>query len=240
MKYMIHLAGRAVPYDLSRRATKNLTARVRPNGSLAVSAPPGCRMREITDFLSANSAAILHAMDAALEREAAARLPMVEGTCVPIWGIPVSLHLAHGKRTQAILCGDVLQLILKDGANEMRYQTLLSSYLEQEAKKEICNTCREIYNKFYADCFPYPTVSFRRMVARWGSCCQAKGQICFNLRLIYAPRQALAYVVLHELTHMLHPNHSPAFYAALAERMPDYRTHAAALKGIDLRHLPWI
>ena len=56
---------------------------------------------------------------------------------------------------------------------------------------------------------------------RWGSCGR-NGVVRVHWRLIQAPRMAMEYVVAHELVHLLHRNHSPAFWNKLAETMPDW------------------
>jgi hypothetical protein len=64
---------------------------------------------------------------------------------------------------------------------------------------------------------------------RWGSC-SARGTLSFSWRLVMAPPAAVDYVVLHELVHLQHPNHSSAFWSRLEALMPDYKTHRSWLK----------
>ncbi len=64
---------------------------------------------------------------------------------------------------------------------------------------------------------------------RFGSC-SARGGVCFSFRLFAYPREAVEYVVAHELAHLRHLNHSPAFHRLLGAVMPDYRQRAALLK----------
>ena len=66
---------------------------------------------------------------------------------------------------------------------------------------------------------------------RWGSCSLKTGTLCFALRLCVMPLPAQEYVVVHEFCHFAHPNHSPAFWAAVARVMPDYKARQALLKG---------
>lgn len=65
---------------------------------------------------------------------------------------------------------------------------------------------------------------------RFGSC-SAKNSLCFSLYLMAYPDAAIDYVVVHELAHIRHKNHSPAFYAEVAKVMPDYRERRKLLKG---------
>ena len=64
---------------------------------------------------------------------------------------------------------------------------------------------------------------------RFGSC-SGKNGICFSLYLMQYPEEAIDYVVVHELAHIRHHDHSPAFYAEVARVMPDYRARMKLLK----------
>ena len=64
---------------------------------------------------------------------------------------------------------------------------------------------------------------------RFGSC-SSEGHICYSWRLMqYAP-EAIDYVIVHELAHLKHMNHSPAFYALVAKYLPDHKARRALLK----------
>ncbi|MGI6403388.1 MAG: M48 family metallopeptidase [Oscillospiraceae bacterium] len=65
---------------------------------------------------------------------------------------------------------------------------------------------------------------------RFGSC-SYQNRLCFSCRLMAYPQEAIDYVVVHELAHMLHKNHGPDFYALVSSILPDYRERRALLKG---------
>lgn len=71
----------------------------------------------------------------------------------------------------------------------------------------------------------------------WGTC-SSKGSIRINWRLADAPLSVLEYVVAHELTHLLHHNHSKDFWQALNIIMPDYQQRKADLKSWEMELLP--
>ncbi len=64
---------------------------------------------------------------------------------------------------------------------------------------------------------------------RFGSC-SSKNSLCFSWRLMQYPPEAVDYVVVHELSHIRHHDHSPAFYAFLSRYMPDYRAREKLLR----------
>lgn len=75
----------------------------------------------------------------------------------------------------------------------------------------------------------YNRITIRDQKTRWGSC-SARGTLSFNWRLMLAPPAILDYVVVHELCHLTHMDHSPAFWQAVGEVYPDYSTARKWLK----------
>ena len=65
---------------------------------------------------------------------------------------------------------------------------------------------------------------------RFGSC-SSKNSLCFSWRLMQYPPEAIDYVVVHELAHIRHHNHSAAFHALVAKYLPDHRERRALLRG---------
>jgi predicted metal-dependent hydrolase len=72
-------------------------------------------------------------------------------------------------------------------------------------------------------------VSFRFQRTRWGSC-SAKGDLSFNCLLLLCPPEVLDYVVVHELCHRRHMDHSKRFWAEVAVMLPDYQARRAWLR----------
>lgn len=64
---------------------------------------------------------------------------------------------------------------------------------------------------------------------RLGSC-NAKNGICFSCRLMRYPQEAIDYVIVHELAHIEHKNHGEAFYARIAEVLPDHKQRRKLLR----------
>ena len=81
-------------------------------------------------------------------------------------------------------------------------------------------------------------VTIRDMSSRWGSCRSGKATLSMSLRLAMAPEACVEQVLVHELCHLFHPNHSPAFYAEMTRFLPDWPARKKRLDTLDLRALP--
>lgn len=81
----------------------------------------------------------------------------------------------------------------------------------------------QIFRRFTPYGIPFPEIRFRRMKGRWGSCVKKKREITLNKMLKKVPEDCQEYVIAHELSHLVEPNHSKAFYEVLASVLPDYR-----------------
>lgn len=75
----------------------------------------------------------------------------------------------------------------------------------------------------------YERITIRGQKTRWGSC-SGRGTLSFNWKLMLAPPAVLDYVIVHELCHLTHMNHSKEFWAAVERVMPDYRIYRKWLK----------
>ncbi len=75
-----------------------------------------------------------------------------------------------------------------------------------------------------------PAVRLQFMTRQWGSCSPG-GRLTLNPWLVRAPREAIDYVLIHELCHLRHHNHGRAFHALLQRHMPDWRRIKTNLDG---------
>ena len=94
----------------------------------------------------------------------------------------------------------------------------------------------EILDEVYPAFIPYgivrPKLRIRTMKSCWGSCLVNKGIITLNRKLLMQPRECIEYVVVHELCHFIHPNHSKEFYKFMEQFMPDWKERKGRLNGV--------
>ncbi|WP_027399201.1 M48 family metallopeptidase [Anaerovorax odorimutans] len=80
----------------------------------------------------------------------------------------------------------------------------------------------------------YNRIRVNKAKSRWGSCSE-KGNINFTYRLIFAPKEVIDYIVVHELAHLKEMNHSKRFWHVVNEIMPDYKERCKVLKDFQMK-----
>jgi predicted metal-dependent hydrolase len=124
------------------------------------------------------------------------------------------------KKLQKVPNGDKEKI---QKAYDAFYKEMAKSYLTQRAE-------------FFAQKMglSYSELRFRKMKSRWGSCSSQK-KITLNTALMKVDKALIDYVVVHELAHLVHMNHSKAFHALVAEYLSDAKARRSALKKISLQ-----
>lgn len=106
-----------------------------------------------------------------------------------------------------------------------RLQTLEKRY--RNAARNQFQSRVEHYHQFTGG--NYTSITIRDQKSRWGSC-SSRGTLSFNYRLVFAPPKVLDYVVVHELCHLTHMNHSKDFWNMVAQIMPEYKIYKTWLR----------
>ena len=86
-----------------------------------------------------------------------------------------------------------------------------------------------IYHRF-SKRIPYPDLKIRKMTTRWGVCNTKTKTITLNLELIKRDTKYLDYVIVHELSHLVHGDHSSRFWKLVGENMPNYKKYREEMK----------
>ena len=123
-----------------------------------------------------------------------------------------------GKRYN-IVYKDVRGIKLDEDNCYMKEDYDVDIFYKKEASKLFREKLEENYNKFTRK-IPEPTLRIRKMKTRWGVCNVRTHVITLNLELIKRDPKYLNYVIMHELSHLIHGNHSKRFWNLVEENCP--------------------
>ena len=105
----------------------------------------------------------------------------------------------------------------------------VDKWYKNQAKSLFLEHLDTQYHKFSRR-IPYPSLKIRKMTSRWGVCNIRLKTITLNLELIKRDTKYLDYVIVHELSHLIHGDHSSAFWRLVEENMPDYKKYREEMK----------
>lgn len=105
------------------------------------------------------------------------------------------------------------------------------NFYKKQAKLIYLQRLNNIYNQIEED-IPYPALKIRNMKTRWGVCNVKTKTITLNLELIKMPEKYLDYVIIHELCHLKHPNHSKDFWNMVSKYEPLYKKIRKEMKNV--------
>lgn len=204
LEEQLDLAGRTVPIVLRRmRHARRLTLRLAPDGSeVRITLPAWAEAREAIAFAHARA----DWLEAQLARLPARAAP-VPGSTVQYRGRALRLEWEPRSPRRPAIAAETLRL----GGPEAGLETRIRRWLEAEALRLSEEDMREYCIAAGLD--PVP-VGLTRAQRRWGSCSD-KSRIRINWRLVQAPDFVRRSVVAHEVAHLVHFDHSPAFHALL-------------------------
>ena len=231
------------PYVFKRVARRrHVHILVNDEGTLEVRAPWRFSLRKAREVLRENAAWVLDSLDTARER-LAGRSRLVTGTRLPLLDGSLRLEVrpraqidmfecARSSRGRVERRGTALRVSAASlGEEELR--ALIQRWYRREAATHL--TQRVEHYAPQLGVRP-PRVTIRGQRTRWGSC-SGKGTVSLNWRLMMVPSALADYVVVHELCHLRHMNHSPQFWAMVAGVVPDYRQRRHSLNALQ-GHLP--
>ena len=98
----------------------------------------------------------------------------------------------------------------------------IDKWYKKQAKTLFLEHLDIIYNNFSRS-IPYPDLKIRKMTTRWGVCNTKLKTVTLNLELIKRDTKYLDYVIAHELSHLIYPNHSRDFWNLVGENCPNYK-----------------
>lgn len=118
---------------------------------------------------------------------------------------------------------------VSDGKIFVKDEKTLEKWLKKETKRIFTERLEYNYNLFEED-IPFPKLKIRSMKTRWGVCNKRDNSVTLNSKLIKYSLHEIDYVIIHELSHFVHFDHSKEFWETVRMHMLDYKKAVAILK----------
>ncbi len=205
----IELGDRTIPlrFRVNARA-RRMILRVNPaqgiNGEAVVTLPPGVGRNMAIRFAEERSDWIQGQLE-----KAPPSVRFADGAIIPYLGDGHVVKHSPNQRAPVVRKDGVLTV----GGGSEHLSRRLTSWLKQEARRHIEKQVVSLSEKISRR---HGRITIRDTRSRWGSC-SSSGALSFSWRLVMAPEWVLEYVVAHEVAHLAEHNHSPAFWAIVAE-----------------------
>jgi predicted metal-dependent hydrolase len=208
---------------------RSITISVKPNGKGSITAGVGCPRSAIEGFLDSKRE-WLQSISKKFEslREKYPRLTIEEGTELPLLGEPYKVSIQKSRRKTISLKVSEKNFIMELPDSEEN----LSALSTQEKLRQ---TLRKHYRKLGQELlarrvtywvrqtgFAPKKLGFRSQKTRWGSCSH-QGSVTLNWKLVCADPGVIDYVIIHELCHLKHLDHSKNFWRLVETFCPDWR-----------------
>lgn len=205
-----------------RRRVKHLRLHVYPDCTITCIVPLFASEREVQSFISVNTEWI--AKQLRKFGKLAIHKPTLQENHILFLGEIYTVHLQEGSTRKQPSIDSVSKTILS--TRNLLQPTEATAWYKKQAQKIIPQRVAHFAQLFG---FTYGTVSVRSQKSKWGSC-SARGNLNFNYKLVKAPPYVLDYLVIHELVHTEHLNHSPQYWNRVAQCMPNYQIAEDYLK----------
>lgn len=210
----------AVEYVFSRRRTVSLEVR---EARVRVRAPLGTS-RRLLDQLVAECATWVSDKLARQRQRLAARprYRFEPGERLPLLGGQLTLQVAAAPVNGAERRGDMLNVGLSARSRRdrrLRVAELVTDWYRQYALELLSARTQQLCRRLALHC---REVRVRSTRSKWGHC-TSDGRIQYNWQIVLAPEGAVDYLVAHEVCHLRHPHHGPAFWRQVAGVCPDYQ-----------------
>ena len=222
-KRTVTISSQEVEVDIIRSSRRTVALYVKPGGTLLIRAPWFVPVNLLMQFVRQKTSWIERQLRRLKDvRPPAGSSLTVDGSVIPFHGSQVTVRVTSGGRNSAVLKENELCLTMAGEISAERITALTEAWYLREAKRHFTSRTA-VLAAMHSSLLPAPgPVNVRKMKRRWGTC-HSSGAIWFNRELIKKEQELIDYVIIHELCHLVHPNHGREYYALLGSIIPTFR-----------------
>lgn len=225
---------REISFNIIYRKRKTMSLEIKPDGVINVLAPNGVDKNFIIDRVKDKADWIVKKLE---ELKVKNDKKIIRG----YENGDIFLYLGKEYKLQVIIDKNLIRpkVNLENEKLVVRINVDNKEYIQQSLKRWYADETLDIvkkridyYKKYFKD--SVTSIKIKDQKTRWASCTY-KNEILFNLRCSMAPMEIIDYIVVHEMCHMEHRNHSKDFYNAVGQVIPDYKQKIKWLKDNGIK-----
>ncbi len=236
-EFMVNVKGHTVSCQVERRSVSRMTLKITPSKGLQCLSPHGVSDTQIASFIHANQDWL---------KKQVRLLGLSEQFCREHNSLPEQLQLGFDNSIFIVVHERAhrsprvqrtsKQLQVYSNGSAVQVRQLLKSWIIVYAGEHLGARINALSTQHQ---LPFAGLSMGFAKMRWGSCRHDKA-IRLNPLLLFLPRPIVEHVMLHELCHTVHHNHSKAFWALLEELDPNINAHKSFLRDTSklYSHIP--
>ncbi len=238
--YKINIENNIINYSINKKSNvKNITIKVKHPNTVTIVSPKSVNNGFIHDLVISKSRWILNKLNEFKNKESEnPPILFVDGDKIPYLGNYYTLNVYKEKNT--IKCSLIFEenkfiakvpfnISSNDQYIKLR-ELLINLYLTEGGK--LIKERISIYSK-KLNLYP-ESITLKEQKTSWGTC-SSKGNIYINWKVLLAPLDILDYVLVHELCHLKHMNHSKEYWSLVGTIFPDYKEKRNYLKENSLK-----
>lgn len=218
--HTVQFGSATIEYWLDFQDRKNLTIKVYPDCIVKIIAPYDTPLDKIEQHIKKKAPWIIKQ-----QREFLSYHPStperiyVNGETHLYLGRQYKLRVETDNRNEVKLFRGRVTVLCKE---ENNVKEILNKWYREKAFVHFEEVLNKVFPLFKKHKITKPELQIRSMEKRWGSC-TPNGKVILNPELIKAPKGSIEYVIVHELCHLVHHNHTKAFYDLQEFMMPDWK-----------------
>lgn len=225
----------SIPVQIIRsfKRKKTLTLKVSESGLCKILVPQKTTHEKISNFLHQQTDWLILKIDQIKKvKEKTHQMKFLSGENLPFLGKIYTLKIVNLPSKKKFCWLDQNELVVNsdlkmDSENSSHFTKIKLLYWYKTQAKTIINDRIQFWS-LKLNLFP-KKIKITNAFSRWGSCSSAN-HICINWRIVFSSLDSIDYILVHELSHILHKNHSRLFWQQVAFALPNFRESEKALR----------
>jgi len=207
---------------IERKKIKNMYLKIKPDGEVIISAHPNISTESIMIFVKSKKNWILEKQQ---KRLLAPSNNLAEDE-VLFLGYRLKCIRKFGVNLEVALEKDKLVIYGPSDLTEEKQSQAIENWMFKQLQRKVNQYHSHYWSFFERNGFKPIEIKYRQMKSTWGVCRPTRGIITYSKQLIHQPEPFIHYVIVHELCHLLQPNHSAKFYEAVSTLLPQWESYS--------------